>query len=175
MFCFLICDCRGEAAHSWSLPETVRKESKRLSITKSACGRNGKQFCSTLTLNMAQANHTGFYSCKYLSIPASKKKKTESTIYIFINGRISIFYIPFVITLQWVINPPWSLGKWVFWAMKEVGQERASAWKLVECIFNAFLEGQFQPWFSRTGSQLCVPWGKDSCLCCSQLSLWCLG
>ncbi|XP_041620748.1 vascular endothelial growth factor receptor 1 isoform X1 [Vulpes lagopus] len=77
--------CRGEAAHSWSLPETVRKESKRLSITKSACGRNGKQFCSTLTLNMAQANHTGFYSCKYLSIPASKKKKTESTIYIFIN------------------------------------------------------------------------------------------
>ncbi|XP_047578989.1 vascular endothelial growth factor receptor 1 isoform X3 [Lutra lutra] len=77
--------CRGEAAHSWSLPETVREESKRLSIAKSACGRNGKQFCSTLTLNAAQANHTGFYSCKYLSIPASKKKKTESTIYIFIN------------------------------------------------------------------------------------------
>uniref|UniRef100_A0A667FEB1 receptor protein-tyrosine kinase n=1 Tax=Lynx canadensis TaxID=61383 RepID=A0A667FEB1_LYNCA len=77
--------CRGEAAHSWSLPETVRKESKRLSITKSACGRNDKQFCSTLTLNMAQANHTGFYSCKYLSTPTSKKKKTESTIYIFIN------------------------------------------------------------------------------------------
>ncbi|XP_073084756.1 vascular endothelial growth factor receptor 1 isoform X5 [Manis javanica] len=77
--------CRGEAAHSWSLPETVSKESKRLSVTKSACGRNGKQFCSTLTLNTAQANHTGFYSCKYLSTPASKKKKTESTIYIFIN------------------------------------------------------------------------------------------
>ncbi|XP_034520903.1 vascular endothelial growth factor receptor 1 isoform X4 [Ailuropoda melanoleuca] len=77
--------CRGEAAHSWSLPETVRKESKRLNITKSACGRNGKQFCSTFTLNMAQANHTGFYSCKYLSIPASEEKKTESTVYIFIN------------------------------------------------------------------------------------------
>ncbi|XP_004680229.1 PREDICTED: vascular endothelial growth factor receptor 1 [Condylura cristata] len=77
--------CRGDAAHSWSLPERVSRESKRLSITKSACGRNGKQFCSTLTLNTAQANHTGFYSCKYLSIPASKKKKTESTIYIFIN------------------------------------------------------------------------------------------
>ncbi|XP_030873854.1 vascular endothelial growth factor receptor 1-like [Leptonychotes weddellii] len=83
--------CRGEAAHSWSLPETVRKESKRLSITKSACGRNGKQFCSTLTLNAAQANHTGFYSCKYLSIPASKKKKTESTIYIFINEKLAKF------------------------------------------------------------------------------------
>ncbi|XP_044105453.1 vascular endothelial growth factor receptor 1 isoform X1 [Neovison vison] len=81
----LLLRCRGEAAHSWSLPETVRKESKRLSIAKSACGRNGKQFCSTLTLNAAQANHTGFYSCKYLSIPASKKRKTESTIYIFIN------------------------------------------------------------------------------------------
>uniref|UniRef100_A0A2K6FS75 Platelet-derived growth factor receptor-like protein n=1 Tax=Propithecus coquereli TaxID=379532 RepID=A0A2K6FS75_PROCO len=77
--------CRGEAAHSWSLPETVSKESKRLSITKSACGRNSKQFCSTLTLTMAQANHTGFYSCKYLARPTSKKKKTESTIYIFIN------------------------------------------------------------------------------------------
>nr|XP_019592053.1 PREDICTED: vascular endothelial growth factor receptor 1 [Rhinolophus sinicus] len=77
--------CRGAAAHAWSLPETVSKESKRLSITKSACGKNGKQFCSTLTLATAQANHTGFYSCKYLSMPASKKKKTESTIYIFIN------------------------------------------------------------------------------------------
>ncbi|XP_007522452.2 vascular endothelial growth factor receptor 1 [Erinaceus europaeus] len=76
--------CRGNGAHSWSLPDTVSKESKRLSITKSACGRNGKQFCSILTLNMTQANHTGFYSCRYLYIPASKKK-TESTIYIFIN------------------------------------------------------------------------------------------
>ncbi|EPY74742.1 vascular endothelial growth factor receptor 1 [Camelus ferus] len=47
--------------------------------------RSGKQFCSTLTLNAAQANHTGFYSCRYLSPPASKKKKAESTIYIFIN------------------------------------------------------------------------------------------
>ncbi|XP_037655807.1 vascular endothelial growth factor receptor 1 isoform X2 [Choloepus didactylus] len=83
--------CRGEAAHSWSLPETVSRGSKRLSITKSACGRNGKQFCSTLTLNNAQANHTGFYSCKYLSIPASKKKKTDSTIYIFINDPESPF------------------------------------------------------------------------------------
>ncbi|XP_054433096.1 vascular endothelial growth factor receptor 1 [Pteronotus mesoamericanus] len=77
--------CRGKADHSWSLPETVRKDSKRLSITKSACGRNGKQFCSTLILTTAQANHTGFYSCKYLSIPASKNKQTESKIYIFIN------------------------------------------------------------------------------------------
>uniref|UniRef100_A0A8D2DNZ2 Platelet-derived growth factor receptor-like protein n=1 Tax=Sciurus vulgaris TaxID=55149 RepID=A0A8D2DNZ2_SCIVU len=77
--------CRGDSAHSWSLPKTVSKESKRLSITKSACGRNGKQFCSTLTLNMAQANHTGFYSCKYLPIHTAKKKKAESTIYIFIS------------------------------------------------------------------------------------------
>ncbi|XP_006832106.1 PREDICTED: vascular endothelial growth factor receptor 1 [Chrysochloris asiatica] len=77
--------CRGEAAHSWSLPDTVNKESKKLSITKSACGRNGSQFCSTLTLTAAQPEHTGFYSCKYLSKPASKKTRTESAIYIFIN------------------------------------------------------------------------------------------
>uniref|UniRef100_A0A8D1WNA4 Vascular endothelial growth factor receptor 1 n=1 Tax=Sus scrofa TaxID=9823 RepID=A0A8D1WNA4_PIG len=77
--------CRGEAAHSWSLPASVRKDSWRLSITKSACGRSDKQFCSTLTLNTAQANHTGFYSCKYLATPPSKKKRAESTIYIFIN------------------------------------------------------------------------------------------
>nr|XP_020032399.1 vascular endothelial growth factor receptor 1 isoform X3 [Castor canadensis] len=77
--------CRGDVAHSWSLPKTVSKESKRLSITKFACGRNSKQFCSTLTLNMAQANHTGFYSCRYLPKSTSKKKKTESAIYVFIN------------------------------------------------------------------------------------------
>ncbi|KAM9604611.1 vascular endothelial growth factor receptor 1 [Trichechus inunguis] len=77
--------CRGNAAHSWSLPDLVSKESKKLSITESACGRNGKQFCSTLTLNATQANHTGFYSCKYLSKLASETMRTESTIYIFIN------------------------------------------------------------------------------------------
>ncbi|KAM9033905.1 vascular endothelial growth factor receptor 1 [Sarcophilus harrisii] len=86
--------CRGEVAHSWSLPKTVSKESKRLSITTSVCGRNGKQFCSTLTLNKAQANHTGYYSCKYLSTPVSKKKRTESTIYIFINDTGSPFVEP---------------------------------------------------------------------------------
>uniref|UniRef100_A0A8C6CXW4 Vascular endothelial growth factor receptor 1 n=1 Tax=Moschus moschiferus TaxID=68415 RepID=A0A8C6CXW4_MOSMO len=79
--------CRGGAAHAWSLPATVSKENQsgKLNITKSACGKNGKKFCSTLTLNAAQANHTGFYSCRYLSAPASNKKIAESTIYIFIN------------------------------------------------------------------------------------------
>uniref|UniRef100_A0A8C5K3Y8 Vascular endothelial growth factor receptor 1 n=1 Tax=Jaculus jaculus TaxID=51337 RepID=A0A8C5K3Y8_JACJA len=77
--------CRGDAAHSWSLPKSVSKETKKLSITSSACGRNSKQFCSTLTLNMAQANHTGFYTCRYLPKTTSKKKQTESTIYIFIS------------------------------------------------------------------------------------------
>ncbi|XP_051842484.1 vascular endothelial growth factor receptor 1 [Antechinus flavipes] len=86
--------CRGEVAHSWSLPKTVSKESKRLSITTSVCGRNGKQFCSTLTLVKAQANHTGYYSCRYLSTPVSKKKRTESTIYIFINDTGSPFVEP---------------------------------------------------------------------------------
>ncbi|XP_008823277.1 vascular endothelial growth factor receptor 1 isoform X2 [Nannospalax galili] len=81
----LFLKCRGETAHSWSLPTTVSKESKRLSITKSTCGRNDRQFCSTLTLNMVQANHTGLYTCRYLSKSTSKKKKTESSIYIFIS------------------------------------------------------------------------------------------
>lgn len=99
VFHFLICDCRGKADHSWSLPETVSKESKRLNITKYACGKGGKQFCSTLTLTTAEANDTGFYSCKYLS-PTSKNKLTESTIYIFINGKPSIFYILFFVASQ---------------------------------------------------------------------------
>ncbi|XP_074072244.1 vascular endothelial growth factor receptor 1-like [Macrotis lagotis] len=86
--------CRGEVIHSWSLPKTVSKESKRLSITTSVCGRNGKQFCSTLTLSRAQANHTGYYSCKYLKTPVSKKKRTESTIYIFVNDTGSPFVEP---------------------------------------------------------------------------------
>ncbi|XP_036084290.1 vascular endothelial growth factor receptor 1 isoform X2 [Rousettus aegyptiacus] len=77
--------CRGRAAHSWSLPETVRNESRKLSITQSACGSKGRQFCSTLNLTEAQAHHTGFYSCKYLSTPGSKEEEAESTTYIFIN------------------------------------------------------------------------------------------
>ncbi|XP_007495324.2 vascular endothelial growth factor receptor 1 [Monodelphis domestica] len=95
--------CRGEVAHSWSLPKTVSKESKRLSITTSVCGRNGKQFCSTLTLARAQANHTGYYSCRYLSTPVSKKKRTESTIYIFINDTGSPFVEPHSIMPETVL------------------------------------------------------------------------
>uniref|UniRef100_A0A8C0G0R6 Platelet-derived growth factor receptor-like protein n=1 Tax=Chelonoidis abingdonii TaxID=106734 RepID=A0A8C0G0R6_CHEAB len=82
--------CRGEMVHSWSLPEAPSQESKRLTVIKYACGRNGKQFCSSLTLSRAQANDTGYYSCKYASSSAVKKK-TESTVYIFINDTGSPF------------------------------------------------------------------------------------
>ena len=107
VFCFLLYDCRGGAAHAWYLPEAVNRENQsgKLNITKSACGKNLKKFCSTLTLNAAQANHTGFYSCRYLSAPASKNK-AESTIYIFINGKSFIFHIVFSVAVQQVINPP---------------------------------------------------------------------
>ncbi|NXS99492.1 VGFR1 factor, partial [Jacana jacana] len=75
--------CRGEMVHSWSLPETLSKDSKRLKVIKYACGRNGKQSCSSLTLSRTQASDTGNYSCKYPTSPAKKKK--ESTVYVFIN------------------------------------------------------------------------------------------
>ncbi|KAM5289256.1 vascular endothelial growth factor receptor 1 [Ctenodactylus gundi] len=77
--------CRGEANHVWSLPKTVSKESKQLSVTKSACGKKGKHFCSTLTLSAIQAHHTGFYSCRYPPKSTSKRKTIESGIYIFVN------------------------------------------------------------------------------------------
>uniref|UniRef100_A0A8C3XJX0 Platelet-derived growth factor receptor-like protein n=1 Tax=Chelydra serpentina TaxID=8475 RepID=A0A8C3XJX0_CHESE len=81
--------CRGEMVHSWSLPEAPSKESTRLKVIQYACGRNGRQFCSSLTLSRAQANDTGYYSCKYAS--SAVKKKTESTVYIFINDTGSPF------------------------------------------------------------------------------------
>lgn len=88
----LFLKCRGEAAHSWSLPTTVSQEDKRLSITPpSACGRDNRQFCSTLTLDTAQANHTGLYTCRYLPTSTSKKKKAESSIYIFVSGKTPTF------------------------------------------------------------------------------------
>ncbi|XP_029458469.1 vascular endothelial growth factor receptor 1 isoform X2 [Rhinatrema bivittatum] len=80
--------CRGEVRHSWSLPETVNKE---VNIKKYACGRNGKQYCSSVTLRRARASDTGYYSCKYLSTTATKKNMTESTIYIFINDTSNPF------------------------------------------------------------------------------------
>lgn len=75
--------CRGNVAQTWILPETVNRE-KRLSVTYSACGKNNKEFCTSLTLKMVQANHTGLYSCKYKANSASKSKR-KSSIYIFIN------------------------------------------------------------------------------------------
>ncbi|NXA53434.1 VGFR1 factor, partial [Nothocercus julius] len=75
--------CRGEMVHSWSLPETLSKDSKRLKVIKYACGRNGKQSCSSLTLSRTQASDTGNYSCKYPT--SAVKKKKESTVYVFIN------------------------------------------------------------------------------------------
>ncbi|XP_057619954.1 vascular endothelial growth factor receptor 1 [Chionomys nivalis] len=87
----LFLKCRGEVAHTWSLPATVSTEEKRLSVTRSTCGRNHRQFCSTLTLDMAQANHTGLYTCRYLPKSVSKKKKMESSIYIFVSDAESPF------------------------------------------------------------------------------------
>ncbi|NXA37567.1 VGFR1 factor, partial [Eudromia elegans] len=75
--------CRGEMVHSWSLPETLSKDSKRLKVIKYPCGRNGKQSCSSLTLSRTQASDTGNYSCKYPT--SAVKKKKESTVYVFIN------------------------------------------------------------------------------------------
>ncbi|XP_028582231.2 vascular endothelial growth factor receptor 1 [Podarcis muralis] len=82
--------CSGEVAHSWSLPESLSKDSERLNIIPYSCGKNSKQFCSSLTLNKAQASDTGYYSCKYTSSSAVKKK-TVSTIYVFINDTQSPF------------------------------------------------------------------------------------
>ncbi|XP_053161510.1 vascular endothelial growth factor receptor 1 isoform X2 [Hemicordylus capensis] len=82
--------CSGEVVHSWSLPEGLNKDSKRLNIIPYTCGRNGRQFCSSLTLNRAQANDTGYYSCKY-PLSSSVRKKTVSTIYVFINDTHSPF------------------------------------------------------------------------------------
>ncbi|NP_989583.2 vascular endothelial growth factor receptor 1 precursor [Gallus gallus] len=81
--------CRGEMLHSWSLPEALSKDSKRLNVTKYACGRNGTQFCSTLTLSRTQANDTGRYSCRYPTSPV--KKKRESIVYVFINDTSNPF------------------------------------------------------------------------------------
>lgn len=128
IFYFLICDCRGKADHSWSLPKTVSKERERLNITKSACGRDGKQFCSTLTLTAAQANHTGYYSCKYLS-PAWRNKQAQSTIYIFIHGKTSIFYILLFIASSKVIKPPLTHWKGGFPRVGKKGPRReVQAW-----------------------------------------------
>ncbi|OXB55002.1 hypothetical protein ASZ78_013721 [Callipepla squamata] len=81
--------CRGEMLHSWSLPETLSKDSKRLKVIKYACGRNGTQSCSSLTLSRTQANDTGRYSCKYPT--SSAKKKKESIVYVFINDTSNPF------------------------------------------------------------------------------------
>ncbi|XP_042313507.1 vascular endothelial growth factor receptor 1 isoform X1 [Sceloporus undulatus] len=82
--------CSGEMTHSWSLPESLSMDSKRVNIINSTCGRNGKQFCSSLTVNRAQANDTGYYSCNYPSSRALRKK-IVSKIYIFINDTRSPF------------------------------------------------------------------------------------
>lgn len=88
---FLICICSGEVVHSWSLPEGLSEDSRRLNITTHTCGRNRRQFCSRLSLNRAQANDTGYYSCKYPS-SSTARKKTASTIYIFINGKFPFLF-----------------------------------------------------------------------------------
>lgn len=136
----LISDCRGEAALSWSVPKASR-ESKRLNITKSTCGRNGKQFCSVLTLNAAQANHTGPYSCRYVNESTSRKNKAESTVYVFIHGKISMFYVSDAVALWCFSDPPWSMGKVAFLApVEQVGQqtESTSMQNLTECVFSCF-------------------------------------
>ncbi|ETE59775.1 Vascular endothelial growth factor receptor 1, partial [Ophiophagus hannah] len=82
--------CSGDVPHSWFLPETLSRNDNRLNIMTYACGRHNKQFCSSLTLNRAQATDTGYYSCKYPS-SSEVKKKTLSKIYVFINDTQNPF------------------------------------------------------------------------------------
>ncbi|XP_070799756.1 vascular endothelial growth factor receptor 1 [Pituophis catenifer annectens] len=82
--------CSGDVPHSWFLPETLSRNDNRLNTMTYACGRHNKQFCSSLTLNRAQATDTGYYSCKYPS-SSEVKKKTVSKIYVFINDTQNPF------------------------------------------------------------------------------------
>lgn len=148
--CFAVSACRTEAPHSWTFPKILRKD-KRLSIIKSACETDTEQFCSTLTLNSAHANQTGFYSCKYLPSAAPKGKQTESKIYVFVNGKISLFYIYLLYLGSGSYINPWSCGKVAFLrkARKEIPIQ---LYTFTECIFNTFLEHQFQPQVLKTRS-----------------------
>ncbi|XP_013918690.1 PREDICTED: vascular endothelial growth factor receptor 1, partial [Thamnophis sirtalis] len=82
--------CSGDVPHSWFLPKTLSRNDNRLNTMTFACGKHNKHFCSSLTLNRAQATDTGYYSCKYPS-SSEVKKKTGSKIYVFINDTKNPF------------------------------------------------------------------------------------
>ncbi|XP_043929203.1 vascular endothelial growth factor receptor 1 isoform X2 [Protopterus annectens] len=88
--------CSGKKPHSWSLPDSVHKAGQRLSIVPYRCGENSTLFCNSLTLTSTQITDTGFYRCKYNMANGTKRKRTETAVYVYIKDEANPFVKSYV-------------------------------------------------------------------------------
>lgn len=72
-------NCRGRWELEWVYPTGVSKSHPSARVEETRCGKRANQYCSSLILSPALAQHTGSYRCRY-----SHKQHKHTSVYIYI-------------------------------------------------------------------------------------------
>ncbi|KAJ7310561.1 hypothetical protein JRQ81_007503 [Phrynocephalus forsythii] len=84
--------CRGSRALRWSWSNDQSAHDKRWNVNKHPCPNKPSLTCSTLVVNQAVANDTGYFTCLYSHLPSNEDRK--ATIYVFVRDDAMPFLEP---------------------------------------------------------------------------------
>ncbi|XP_061454312.1 vascular endothelial growth factor receptor kdr-like isoform X2 [Rhineura floridana] len=99
--------CRGSLGLTWLWRKDQIKEGDRWQVYEKKCSDRPWQTCSTLAVNRALANDTGYFTCLYRHLPSNEE--LEAKLYVFIRDNTQPFVeihtnIPDVIFVQNATN-----------------------------------------------------------------------
>lgn len=85
---------RGRWELTWGFPAGLARD--QVQVEESRCGRTKQQYCSRVTINRAQALHTGQFRCRY-----RHRTRKQTSVYVYVTGKTLVeehhsdnFFIP---------------------------------------------------------------------------------
>nr|XP_020639991.1 vascular endothelial growth factor receptor kdr-like isoform X1 [Pogona vitticeps] len=85
--------CRGARALTWFWHNEKFTDGKRWHVDKQPCPERPSQTCSTLVVNPAIGNDTGYFTCHYSHLPSDENRKAR--IYVFVRDHTMPFVEPY--------------------------------------------------------------------------------
>ncbi|KAK2886478.1 vascular endothelial growth factor receptor 1 isoform X2 [Channa argus] len=73
----LLLSCRGRKELKWVLPSGLATD--QVQVEESRCGKKNQQYCSHITVNNSQAEHTGSFRCRYRHRP-----QNQTSVYVYV-------------------------------------------------------------------------------------------
>ncbi|XP_062297945.1 vascular endothelial growth factor receptor 1 [Scomber scombrus] len=72
----LLLNCRGRWELTWGFPAGFARD--QVQVEESRCGRTRQNYCSRVTINRAQALHTGQFRCRY-----RHRTRKQTSVYVY--------------------------------------------------------------------------------------------